>query len=239
MKEATLLATLAIFIGAWVGCAVWAAKTGKSKVVGVGGGFIAGCLAAIAVGSVAALGSSWNDYQAKNPTQTAASPALQETLPAKSKAIDRTLGIRETDIARRFDKALKVAGASLRTQGCKTSKGEVKNTLNCSLSGSPDSDIRLVASINPQDSLVAEVALLMATKNGMGSLDVMATMIATVEALDSADTRSKSGPWITALVQQADKSDQRQASKVVNGREYTVSLPQGLGIWFVVSPSSN
>lgn len=55
------LIVLAVFIGSWFGFARWARLAKKSKTTAVGGGFIAGCVAALIVGAVVSPGGYPDD----------------------------------------------------------------------------------------------------------------------------------------------------------------------------------
>lgn len=44
------LLVLAVFFGSWFGFGQWAKHTGKSKTIGIGGGFIVACIATLVVG---------------------------------------------------------------------------------------------------------------------------------------------------------------------------------------------
>jgi hypothetical protein len=89
--------------------------------------------------------------------------------------------------------------------------------------------------LNHEDGSVREVFFIMASNNRLGNIDILIVMGALIEAVDSARTRSTSVEWLALMVREASKSEKQSASRVVNGREYTVSFPPGLGIWFVVS----
>lgn len=146
---------------------------------------------------------------------------------------DKTLGMQPTAFVGRINEAFKDIDIKARAENCKVSNGEKRDAMQCKLIGA--SDAGFVIMLNKEDQSAREVMFALANSSKMELVNSLLVISAAVQAVDSEKARKSSGDWLTALLKKAAGNKEQSASTVVNGFEYSISFPEGLGLWFVIS----